>query len=102
LVSGEGSSPHGPKRGRSGSPTSSSGWSAAATRVHPALQAAVRNRIGADLSVRRELVHLVGGFDEALGHVAQADDKVVTRTADDTEVCIRVFTRVPSTLDVHA
>jgi glycosyltransferase involved in cell wall biosynthesis len=61
----------------------------------PTENAQVRNPIGANLSVRRHLIAVAGGFDGSLGHVAGTGD-TVTGTADETEFCIRLANKMPS------
>jgi glycosyltransferase involved in cell wall biosynthesis len=61
----------------------------------PAVQAKVRNPIGASLSVRRDVLASVDGFDHSMGHVAAEDHNIVTGTADETEMCIRASQRWP-------
>ena len=49
---------------------------------------AIRNPIGTNFSVRRDVIVAVGGFEGRLGRLVRAG-KVVAGTADETEVCIR-------------
>ena len=49
---------------------------------------AIRNPIGTNFSVRRDVIAEVGGFEGRLGRLVR-DGKVVAGTADETEVCIR-------------
>jgi len=59
-------------------------------RGRPTVRADVRNVTGASISLRRDLVDRVGGFDE---RVSRKDGGLAT--CDDTEFCIRVRQRVP-------
>lgn len=59
-------------------------------RGRPTQRADVRNVTGASMSLRRDLVDRVGGFEEA---VSRKDH--VPIGCDDTEFCIRVAQRVP-------
>ena len=56
----------------------------------PTVRADVRNVTGASISLRRDLVDRVGGFDE---RVSRKDGGLAT--CDDTEFCIRVVQQVP-------
>ena len=58
-------------------------------RGRPTVRADVRNVTGASISLRRDLVDRVGGFDE---RVSRKDGGLAT--CDDTEFCIRVSQRV--------
>jgi GT2 family glycosyltransferase len=55
----------------------------------------IRNPIGANLSMRREVFTESGGFELALGRLDLGNGKVVTGTADETEFCIRAVQRAP-------
>jgi len=55
----------------------------------------VRNPIGANLSVRRDVYAAIGGFPDEMGHVAATNGGKVTGTADETEFCIRASTLHP-------
>lgn len=55
----------------------------------------IRNPIGANLSMRREVFTQSGGFELALGRLDLGNGKVVTGTADETEFCIRAVRRTP-------
>lgn len=55
----------------------------------------IRNPIGANLSMRREVFTESGGFEQALGRLDLGNGKVVTGTADETEFCIRAVRRAP-------
>lgn len=55
----------------------------------------IRNPIGANLSMRREVFTESGGFEQALGRLDLGNGKVVTGTADETEFCIRATRRTP-------
>jgi hypothetical protein len=55
----------------------------------------VRNPIGANLSVRRDVYSATGGFPDEMGHVATTNGGKVTGTADETEFCIRASTLHP-------
>lgn len=55
----------------------------------------IRNPIGANLSMRREVFTESGGFEQALGRLDMGNGKVVTGTADETEFCIRAARRTP-------
>jgi glucosyl-dolichyl phosphate glucuronosyltransferase len=55
----------------------------------------IRNPIGANLSMRREVFTESGGFEQALGRLDLGNGKVVTGTADETEFCIRAARRTP-------
>ena len=59
-------------------------------RGRPTLRADVRNVTGASISLRRDLIARVGGFDE---RVSRKDKGLAT--CDDTEFCIRVRQQVP-------
>jgi glycosyltransferase involved in cell wall biosynthesis len=55
----------------------------------PEQRSEIRNPIGANLSMRREVFGASGGFELALGRLDLGNGKVVTGTADETEFCIR-------------
>lgn len=61
----------------------------------PTERSPIRNPIGANLSMRREVFGESGGFEQALGRLDLGDGKVVTGTADETEFCIRAVKRNP-------
>jgi GT2 family glycosyltransferase len=61
----------------------------------PDTLAEVRNPIGANFSVRREVHAAVGGFHSEMGHVAGTHGAPVTGTADETEFCIRASKHCP-------
>jgi hypothetical protein len=54
----------------------------------PTETARVRNVIGANMSVRADVLRETGGFEGSFGRTDRAG-KAVTGTADDTEFCIR-------------
>ena len=54
----------------------------------------IRNPIGANFSVRRDVLAAVGGFEARLGRHVVAG-RTVTGTADETELCIRARSRYP-------
>lgn len=56
--------------------------------------AVIRNPVGANMSVRRDVFESVGGFTGALGRREQ-QGKVVTGAADETDFCIRAARRFP-------
>jgi glycosyltransferase involved in cell wall biosynthesis len=56
----------------------------------PTARAAVRNMIGANMSARRELFGLVGGFREGIGRVGR-----LPTGCEETELCIRARQRLP-------
>ena len=66
-------------------PVSSTGSSAAPTPASPPTQAEVRNLMGCNMSVRREVFARVGGFAEDLGRIGRNP-----LGCEETELCIRV------------
>lgn len=64
-------------------------------RGMPEATAPVRNLIGANMSFRREIIELVGGFRSGIGRVG-------TRPVgcEETEFCIRVCQRIPGSVFV--
>jgi glucosyl-dolichyl phosphate glucuronosyltransferase len=62
----------------------------------PRAPAAVRNMIGANMSVRRELFALVGGFRHGIGRVGQ-----LPAGCEETEFCIRARQRLPDVRFVY-
>jgi glucosyl-dolichyl phosphate glucuronosyltransferase len=61
----------------------------------PDTLAEVRNPIGANFSVRREVHAAIDGFHHEMGHVAGTRGAPVTGTADETEFCIRASKHHP-------
>lgn len=55
---------------------------------------AIRNPIGANFSVRRDVIAAVGGFEARLGRLVTAG-RAMTGTADETEFCIRAVRHHP-------
>lgn len=55
----------------------------------PETVAEIRNPIGANLSIRRDVFLEAGGFESALARVTGVDGVIGTGTADETEFCIR-------------
>jgi GT2 family glycosyltransferase len=62
----------------------------------PETTAPVRNLVGANMSFRRELFDVVGGFDGGLGRVGS-----YPAGCEETEFCIRARTRIPDALFVY-
>jgi glucosyl-dolichyl phosphate glucuronosyltransferase len=62
----------------------------------PRAPAAVRNMIGANMSVRRELFAQVGGFRHGIGRVGR-----LPAGCEETEFCIRARQRLPSAQFVY-
>lgn len=64
----------------------------------PTSPSAVRNLIGTNMSVRRDLMIGVGGFREGFGNIAGAAGEPSTprlSTAEETEFCIRIQQQYP-------
>jgi len=55
----------------------------------PETVAEIRNPIGANLSIRRDVFLAAGGFERALARVTGVNGVIGTGTADETEFCIR-------------
>jgi glucosyl-dolichyl phosphate glucuronosyltransferase len=62
----------------------------------PRARAAVRNMIGANMSFRRELVAVVGGFRHGIGRVGR-----LPAGCEETEFCIRARQRLPEAKFVY-
>jgi GT2 family glycosyltransferase len=60
-------------------------------RGQPTALASVRNTLGCNMSVRREFITAVEGFDSAVGRVG-----ATPTGCDETELCIRIRQRTPT------
>ena len=57
---------------------------------HPTTQAPIRNMIGANMSLRRDVLDAVGGFTDGIGRVGK-----LPVGCEETELCIRARRHVP-------
>ena len=80
----------GRRAGRAASRPSSTGWSAARTAGCPSAPRPVRNLIGANMSLRRDVLRRVGGFRTGVGRVGR-----LPSGCEETELCIRAAQRIP-------
>ena len=69
---------------------SSTGWWAARTAACPIAPRPVRNLIGANMSLRRDVLERVGGFRAGVGRVGR-----LPSGCEETELCIRASQRLP-------
>jgi GT2 family glycosyltransferase len=74
------------------------GWvTGCSYRGQPETEASVRNLIGANMSLRREILTAIGGFSADIGQVGGG-----LARHDDTELCIRALTAFPGRRLVYA